>query len=513
MEKAMSTRKEKSIRQTPLTRRDFIKTTAVGGAACLFGPAAVRAAGSFAASVKRKPNFVIIFIDDLGYSDIEPFGQKIIRTPNLNRMAAEGMKFTDFYSAAPVCTPSRAALMTGCYPTRVTMARDDRRVLFHDDKCGLNPKEVTIAEILKNQSYATMCVGKWHLGHRPEFLPTRQGFDHYFGIPYSNDMEVDPEAPLADDVKLGEGLTPETFSSVHSKEGVVPLYRDEKLIEYPVDQTQITKRYTEKSIEFIVKNKDRPFFLYLPHTMVHEPLHASEAFKGRSRGGLYGDCVEEIDWSIGQILDTLCKNGLAENTFVLFTSDNGQDGHDVPPLRDSKGSTYEGGMREPTIMWWPGTIRAGSVCKEVTATIDMLPTIAGLAGASAPKDRIIDGHDITALIKSVPGAKSEEDKVGFYYYNDTKLEAIRLGKWKLRKAANEPDAPVELYDLAEDMGEKNNLAEKEPAMVERLMKMMQDFDRELWANQRPCALEGGGESKVIPLRPCDAARKAIQQKT
>ena len=485
--------------QNLFTRRDFLKTTILGGSACLFTPAFARALSK----CPRKPNFVVIFIDDLGYSDIETYGNRKIKTPYLNQMASEGMKFTDFYSASPVCSPSRASLLTGCYPPRVTMARDKRGVLFHDDKCGLNPKEVTIAEILKEEGYATMCVGKWHLGHRPEFLPTRQGFDHYFGIPYSNDMEVDPEAPLAEDVKLGDGLTPETFHTLESKEGSVPLYRDEKLIEYPVDQNLITKRYTEESIKFITENKDKPFFLYLPHTMVHEPIHASKDFKGKSRGGEYGDCVEEIDWSVGKILEVLKKNHLDENTFVIFTSDNGPDGDEVRMLRDSKGSTYEGGMRVPSIMWWPGTIPAGSICKEAAGTIDILPTLAALTGAEVPKDRIIDGHDITPLMKGISGAKSEKDKVGFYYYNDTKLEAVRLGKWKLRKIRHHKP---ELYNLCTDIGEKNNVAEKNPDVVNKLRKMMIEFDRELWAHQRPCALEGGKEAKVIPLRPCDVGK-------
>lgn len=491
-----------------VTRRDFLKTMALGAAACTLGlarPAAAQAAA-------RKPNFVIIFIDDMGYGDIEPFGQKVIKTPNLNRMAAEGRKFTDFYSANPVCSPSRAALMTGCYPTRVTVPR----VLFPDDKCGLNPKETTIAEVLKGQGYATACFGKWHLGHKPEFLPTRQGFDSYLGIPYSNDMKLDPLAPVAKDAQL-HGWTPEKIkASLFDKGGVVPLYKNEELIEYPIDQDTLTGLYTKEAIKFIEANKEKPFFLYLPHSMVHVPLAASAGFRGKSPRGLYGDAVEEVDWSVGQILETLRKSGLAENTFVLFTSDNGpwlimkENGGSAGPLRDGKGTTYEGGMREPTLMWWPGTIPAGTVCQEVAGTIDMLPTLTRLAGAGAPQDRVIDGHDIAPLIKGAPGAKSEKDTTGYYYYNGTNLQAVRLGKWKLRHAGQNP---VELYNLETDIGEQTNLAEKEPAVVAKLTGMMQKFDEERKAHQRPAGVEGGGEALEIPrlTQPGKAKAKAKGQ--
>ena len=492
---------------TQFTRRDFLKTAAAGAAAAMFGPALSRAA---APAAGKKPNFVIIFIDDMGYGDIEPFGQKVIKTPNLNRMAAEGMKLTDFYSANPVCSPSRAALMTGCYPTRVTVPR----VLFPDDKCGLGLKEITIAKLLKDQGYATACFGKWHLGHLPELLPTRRGFDHYLGIPYSNDMTIDPLAPLAEGAALHEGLTPETVKAVKPRGGVVPLYRDDKLVEYPVDQDTLTGLYTKEAIKFITENKEKPFFLYLPHTMMHVPLAASRAFREKSPRGLYGDAVQEVDWSVGQILETLRKNGLSENTFVLFTSDNGpwlikgKDGGEAGPLRDGKGTTYEGGMREPTLAWWPGTIPAGSVCGEVAGTIDMLPTLATLAGTKPPQDRVIDGHDITPLLRGVKGAKSEKDKTGYYYYNGTTLQAVRLGKWKLRKAGANP---TELYDLSADIGERNNVAEQNPDVVQRLAAMMEQFDRELKANQRPASLAGGGESLTVPPRPGAAGKKKAGQ--
>ena len=482
-----------------VTRRNIVKTMAMAGAAAC-APWLPRIAA--APVPARKPNFVIILIDDMGYGDIGPFGQKAIKTPNLDRMAVEGRRFTDFYVAYPLCSPSRAALLTGCYPIRVSIPR----VFFPDDIYGLNPKEITIAKVLKTQGYATMCIGKWHLGHKVEFLPTRQGFDHFIGLAHSNNNSLDPKAPIAKNANM-HGWTPERIKNEVLPENVVPLYRDEEVVEYPIDQDTLTGRYTREAVKFIDANKDHPFFLYLPHTMVHGPLAASAAFRGKSKGGLYGDAVEELDWSVGQVLDTLRKNGLAENTFVLFTSDNGpwltpnRTQGSAGPLRDGKGSTYEGGVRMPTIMWWPGTIPAGTVCKEVTATIDMMPTLARLAGTTEPKDRVIDGHDIWPMITGEQGARSEKDKTGFYYYgNGSRLQAVRLGKWKLRRAGQGP----ELYDLEADIGEQNNLADKEPAMVERLSAMMRKFDADLKAHQRPAGMEGGGEALEIPRQAAPA---------
>jgi arylsulfatase A len=445
----------------------------------------------------EKPNFVIIFIDDMGYADIGPFGQKEIKTPNLDQMASEGMKFTSFYASFPLCSPSRVSLLTGCYPTRVSIPR----VFFPDDIYGLNPKEITIAEVLKEQGYATMCIGKWHVGHKLEFLPTRQGFDHFVGLSHSNNNSLDPTALIASNVKLNEGWTMERIKTEELPNRVIPLYRDDEVAEYPFDQDFMTSIYTEEAVKFIETNKDRPFFLYLPHSMVHGPLAASPAFRGKSAGGLYGDAVEELDWSVGQILDILRENGLAENTYVLFTSDNGPwltpelTQGNPGPLREGKGSTYEGGVRVPTVMWWPGTIPAGTVCDEVAGIIDMMPTLANLAGTSEPKDRIIDGHDIRPLFEGEKGARSKKDSTGYYYYGHrSRLEAVRLGKWKLRSAGQE----VELYDLEADIGEQNNLAEKEPEIAERLLEMMNKFDAELKANQRPAGAEGGKDVFEIP---------------
>ncbi|MHC4573244.1 MAG: sulfatase-like hydrolase/transferase [Planctomycetota bacterium] len=421
------------------TRRDFLKTLGMATTA-LAVPGCANAPQLFSGkSSAGKPNFIVIFTDDQGYADVGCFGAEGFETPNLDRMAAEGAKFTSFYSAAPVCSPARAALLTGCYPMRVSIPR----VLFPRDNIGLNPNEITIADILKARGYATCCIGKWHLGHLPEFLPTRQGFDYYFGIPYSNDMKP------------------------------VVLIEGEETIEVKPDQSRLTRRYTEKAVEFIKKNKDRPFFLYLPHTMPHVPLYASDAFKGKSKQGLYGDVIMEIDWSVGQILKTVKQLGIDDKTVVIFTSDNGpwlskgDHGGCAKPLRDGKFATYEGGMREPAIMRWPGKIPAGMVCSEMATTMDFLPTFAKLAGARVPADRTIDGKDIWALMTD-PKAKTPYKE--FFYYFERQLGAVRSGNWKLvleRKRGSRRIA-AGLYNLGEDIGEQNDVSAQHPEIVRRL---------------------------------------------
>ncbi len=462
------------------TRRNFLKAVSIAGLGLLASPLLEVAVQ--AASPAKKPNIVLIFTDDQGYQDIGCFGSPLIKTPNLDRMAQEGRRFTSFYSANSVCSPSRAALLTGCYPNRVGIDN----VLFPKDTKGLNPKEITIADMLKEQGYATACIGKWHVGHHPEFLPTRQGFDSYFGIPYSNDMPIDTKAPLAKDVKLNHGFTVEKVRSQKKPNRTqTPLMRDEEVIEYPVDQSQLTQRYTKEAIKFIANNKDKPFFLYLPHTMPHIPIFASERFKNKSARGLYGDVIEEIDWSTGEILKMLKLSGLDENTLVIYTSDNGpwklKSGHGgcALPLRGYKFQTYEGGMREPTIMRWPGKIPAGTECSEIAATIDLLPTFAGLTGAKVPTDRVIDGKDVWPLMAGKRGAKTPHK--AYFYYRSTRLEAVRCGDWKLRRFKKE----IELFNLADDIGEANNLADKHPDIVKRLTKIMEEFDRDLRANSRP----------------------------
>lgn len=436
--------------------------------------AAALSSVAFGQDETARPNVVLIFCDDLGYQDLSCFGSEKIATPNIDRMAAEGVRFTDFYSASPVCTPSRAALLTGSYPARVGLQSG---VLFPNAKIGLNPNEVTIAKLLKERGYATMCIGKWHLGDAAAFSPKAQGFDAYFGVPYSNDMRI----------KRGDKLGP-------------PLMRDGEIVEHPADQGTLTERYTEEAIRFITANKERPFFLYLPHTMPHVPLFVSERFKGKSKGGLYGDVVETIDWSVGRILASLKQLNLDGKTLVIFTSDNGpwlikkEHGGAARPLRDGKGTTYEGGMRVPTIMRWPGKIAAGRKCDEVACMMDLLPTIAGLAGASVPKDRVIDGKDIAPLLLSAE-AKSPRETY-FYHASAGPLQAVRSGKWKLhlprreRVQQKDVDRPAELYDLSVDVGETRNVAAGHPDVVERLTKLCQAHRDDLQKNSRPVGRVG-----------------------
>jgi arylsulfatase A len=355
-------------------------------------------------AAEKQPNIVIIFIDDMGYGDIGPFGATKQKTPNLDRMASEGMKLTSFY-AAPVCSVSRAQLLTGCYGPRI----DVPTVYFPGDPRGLNPKEVTIAEQLRELGYATMCIGKWHVGDQPEFLPTNQGFDHYFGIPYSNDMQIE---------------------STESGERVVPLLRDDKVAQLLTDeqQSRIVERYTDEAVKFITESKDKPFLLYLPHTAIHTPIFPGEKFRGKSNNGQVGDWIEELDWSTGRVLETLRELKLAENTLVIFTSDNGpwlikgKDSGSAGALRGGKGSTWEGGMRVPTIAWWPGKITPSTSVDTVAGTIDLLPTAVVLAGGTVPDQPLIDGRDISPLLF---GKTTEAAREAHYYFSGYTLQAVR----------------------------------------------------------------------------------------
>ena len=406
-----------------------------------------------------KPNLIVIFIDDMGYGDIGPFGSTKNETPHLDRMAKEGMKLTSFYVASPVCSPSRAALMTGSYPKRVGLAKGSGHiVLFPGDVHGLNPKEITIAEMLKEEGYATGCYGKWHLGDQPEFLPTSQGFDEYYGIPYSNDM--------------WPGLKRWKFPHL-------PILRGTKVVDQVDDmdeQAELCRLFTEEAVNFIEKNKDGPFFVYLPHAFVHGPRKARPEFMAKAKTVEEAQ-VEEVDWSAGQILDAVRKAGIEKNTFVLFTSDNGgAGGLSSAPLRGGKGSAWEGGVREPTIAWWPGKVPAGSVCKEIASTMDLLPTFANWAGGKVPDDRVIDGRDVGDLFLGKPGAKTPHDR--FFYHQADNLRAVRSGPWKLFR--NGP-----LYNLEEDLGEKKNVAAKRPGVVKRLKGYMNEFERDLKKNSRP----------------------------
>jgi len=430
---------------------------------------------AFAADARQagdapRPNVVIIFCDDLGYGDLACFGHPTIRTPNLDRMAREGQKWTSFYVAAPVCTPSRSALMTGRLPIRTGMCSDRRRVLFPDSAGGLPPEEVTIADVLKPVGYKTACFGKWHLGHLPQYLPTEQGFDTYLGIPYSNDMDRVADSPKGR----------EAFWDPKIEYWNAPLMRDTEIVERPADQNTITKRYAEEAVRFIRANKEGPFFVYLAHSMPHVPLFASAGFQGQSLRGLYGDVIEEIDWSVGQVLDTLRELDLDERTLVVFTSDNGpwlifdQHGGSAGLLRDGKGSTWEGGMREPTLFWWPGTIPP-RVVRELGSTLDLLPTCAKLAGAKLPGDLTLDGQDISpALLGTGPSPRD-----AMFFYRGVQLYAVRKGPFKAhfitrpaygQGKAEHHDPPV-LYHLGHDPSERFDVAEKYPDVVAEICKL------------------------------------------
>lgn len=428
---------------------------------------------SFAQNSTDQPNFIIIFTDDQGYGDVGVFGHPTIKTPNLDNMAFEGQKWTNFYVGANVCTPSRSSLLTGRLPVRNGMYGRVRRVFFPDSPSGLQTTEITIAKLLKKKNYSTGIIGKWHLGHLPEYLPMNHGFDSYFGIPYSNDMD------RVNDGNLFEFVWEPSIDKFN-----VPLMRNEEIIERPADQTTITKRYTEESQKFIRENKNKPFFLYLAHSLPHVPLFASGDFIGTSERGLYGDVIEEIDWSVGEILKTLKEEGLEKNTYVVFTSDNGpwaifnemagESGH----LFGSKGTSYEGGVRVPTIIWGPGNVEPGVVSK-IGSTLDILPTFSKLAGVEIPVDRVIDGYDLTGILK---GENINPRKEMFYYHDDI-LFAVRKNEYKLIFYKNNPngyphnveklDKPS-LFNLSHDPGEKYDISEKFPEKVKELSDFAND---------------------------------------
>jgi len=425
----------------------------------------------------RPPHLVIIFPDDQGYADIRAFGATGFETPNLDQMAAEGRAFTSFYAAQAVCSASRAALLTGCYPNRIGI----QGALGPNSRIGLNADEVTIAEMLKPLGYQTAIYGKWHLGHHPEFLPTRHGFDDYFGLPYSNDMW--PFHPT----------NPDAYPPL-------PLIEGEEIVELNPDQRNLTTWYTERAVQFIDDHKDEPFFLYVPHSMPHVPLFVSEKFEGKSEQGLYGDVIMEIDWSVGEILDALRRHELQERTLVVFTSDNGpwlsygDHAGSAGPLREGKGTTFDGGQREPTLSWWPGRIPADTTSDEPAMTIDLLPTIAEITGATLP-DHPIDGLDISPLLFGEPEATSPHEAL--YFYWGRHLQAVRSGRWKLhfphgyRSLKGEPGSggrpgpyiqrciDLALFDLKADIGETTDVKADHPDVVERLRELADQARGEL----------------------------------
>lgn len=462
----------------------------------LFAAASFLLAVAFAAaniaSADQPPNVVIVFADDLGYADIGCFGAEGYTTPHLDQLAKEGRRFTSFCVSQAVCGASRASLLTGCYSNRIGMLGAPS----HRSKHGINANEVLISELVKQKGYATAIFGKWHLGHHKNFLPLQHGFDEYYGLPYSNDMW--PYHP-----------TSKAFPDL-------PLFEGNKIVNAkvtPEDQTHLTTDYTKRAVSFIDKHADKPFFLYVPHSMPHVPLFVSHEREGVSKQGLFGDVIMEIDWSVGQIVAALKRNKIDDNTLVIFTSDNGpwlsygNHAGSAKPLREGKGTMWEGGVREPTVMWWPGKIPADTSCDELAATIDLLPTIAGLIDANLPS-HAIDGKNIWPLMAGEEGAKSPHEAYCYYWGND--LHAIRSGKWKLhfphsyRSLKGEPGKDgmpgpyiqkkcgLELYDLHADVGETTDVSADNPEVVKRLQKLADEYRKELGDGLRDKSNRGNG---------------------
>lgn len=437
-----------------------------------------------------QPNIVLINCDDLGYGDLSCYGSSVNRTPNIDRLAGQGVRFTDFYMASPVCSPSRGAMMTGCYPPRISFGDfNGSWVLFPGNDCGLSTDEITIARLLKDRGYATKLVGKWHCGDQKEFLPTRHGFDSYYGLPYSNDMGR---------------------QRGRNRETPLPLVRDEEVIQQQPDQANLIERYTEESVRFLRDNREEPFFLYLAHMQVHLPLYAPQRFLDRSQNGRFGACVEAVDWSTAVIMNELQRLDLEDNTIVIFTSDNGargDNGSSNAPLRGKKGTTWEGGQRVPCIIRWPGQIQAGQTRNDIMSSIDFYPTLANLAGAEVPKDRIIDGLDFSEMLL---GRAEAGPRDTFFYYLSNSLNAVRRGTWKLhvnqggRPWQNEKDQSLrDLYDLQADPGETTNLYDQHPEIVEQLQGLLdacrEDMGDAVTETKGKNVREKGWVQNAVPL--------------
>jgi arylsulfatase A len=412
--------------------------------------------------VTHQPNIVLINCDDLGFGDLGCYGSTKNKTPAIDQMAADGIRFDSFYMASPVCSPSRGALLTGCYPPRFGFGSfDGLPVLFPGHAMGLPPDEISIAKVLSDAGYATQMIGKWHCGDQDDFLPTNHGFDHYFGIPFSNDMGRQKNRPT---------FMPELPP--------LPLLADDDVIEQQPDQASLTERYVVEAVKFMRQARNQPLFLYLAHMYVHLPIYVQERFAAQSDNGAYGAAVESIDWATSVILRELKILGLEDNTIVIFTSDNGSLGDNPPPwgknaaplggsngpLRGTKGTTWEGGQRVPGIVRWPGKISAGRVSNELVTSMDLFPTLAALAGAALPQDRTIDGRDVQTIWFDSDAPSPHE---AFFYYWMNDLEAVRSGRWKLH-FSKKGEAALELYDLEDDIGETTNIIEDHPQVVSEL---------------------------------------------
>ena len=443
------------------------------------------------ALVADSPNIIIILVDDMGYGDLGCFGNPTIRTPNLDRMASEGQKWTSFYAGAIVCTPSRAALITGRHAIRSGLVSDRTWVLPHNAAAGLPDEEITVSEVLRSQGYATGYLGKWHLGHLPRYLPTRHGFDYYYGTPYSNDEKVSDEWKHAFVGKRGWEVS--LFYDSRSEYWDIPLIRNEEILERPVDQTRLTKSYTEEAIRFIRLHKKGPFFLYLSHNMPHVPLFSSPQFRGKSLAGPYGDAVEELDWSTGQIVDVLREEGLAQNTLVVFTSDNGpwaafrEHGGSSGLLRDQKGTTWEGGIRVPAIFWWPGRVEPGIVTG-IGSAMDLFNTAIALAGGEVPGDRIIDGVDLSPVLLG----SGESPRETLLYYRGRRVWAVRKGpfkahffskpEWGHDLVEKQHDPPL-LFHLDRDPSERFDISKDHPEVISEIREILRKHQEDLVPGQ------------------------------